>query len=333
MGPQGETNRVSSGSGSKLGLSMLTKYIHSQSDVQSVNIGGGTRIWQYCVILPGARIGMDCNICSHVFIENDVIIGDRVTIKCGVQVWDGVHIEDDVFVGPNVSFTNDLHPRSKSHLSKPLMTRICRGASIGANATILPGLTVGEEAMIGSGAVVTQNVPRSAIVVGNPAKIIGYVNTSIAVDNALLPAAQNLDQPGVSGVSIYNLQHIQDMRGDLCVGELGKNLPFTPRRFFVVSNVPDAKVRGEHAHKKCHQFLICICGSLSLVVDDATNRQEIKLSSALIGVHIEPGIWGVQYKYSPDANLLVFASHEYDPSDYLRDYQDFIDWRKSQDVG
>lgn len=151
--------------------------IHSLSDVQSAHIGHGTRVWQFCVILGDARIGADCNICSHVFIENDVIIGDRVTVKCGVQIWDGMRISDDVFIGPNVTFTNDPFPRSRKKIDQYPVTTIGQGASIGANATILPGITIGGGAMIGAGAVVTRDVPENAIVKGNPAVLAGYVNT------------------------------------------------------------------------------------------------------------------------------------------------------------
>ena len=142
------------------------------TDVQSVNIGAGTSIWQFCVVLPEAQIGDECNICSHCFIENDVIVGDRVTVKCGVQLWDGLRIEDDVFIGPNVTFTNDMQPRSKQYPDAFYQTIIRQGASIGANATILPGIEVGERAMVGAGAVVTKSVAAGLTVVGNPAKEI-----------------------------------------------------------------------------------------------------------------------------------------------------------------
>ena len=147
-------------------------FIHPSSDVQSKQIGEGTRIWQYVVILPEAIIGRDCNICSHCFIENKVVVGDRVTIKCGVQLWDGVTLEDDVFVGPNVTFTNDLQPRSRNAAAELLPTVVKKGASIGANATILPGLTIGEGAMVGAGSVVTKDVPSGVTVVGNPARSV-----------------------------------------------------------------------------------------------------------------------------------------------------------------
>lgn len=146
--------------------------IHKLSDVQSVNIGRDTNIWQYCVVLARAIIGQNCNICSHCLIENDVTIGNNVTIKSGVQVWDGISIENNVFIGPNVTFTNDKSPRSKEYPESFLKTVIKANASIGANATILPGITIGEYAMVGAGSVVTHNVPAHTTVIGNPAKEI-----------------------------------------------------------------------------------------------------------------------------------------------------------------
>lgn len=147
-------------------------FIHKLSDVQSSNIGEGTRIWQFSVILSEALIGKDCNICAHTFIENDVVIGDRVTVKSGVYLWDGLTIEDDVFIGPCVAFTNDKKPRSKKYHHEYMRTILKKGASIGANATILPGITIGEGAMIGAGAVVTKDVAPFTVVTGNPAKFL-----------------------------------------------------------------------------------------------------------------------------------------------------------------
>ncbi len=152
-------------------------YQHPSADVQSPAIGEGSRVWQFCVILPGARIGRDCNICSHCFIENDVVVGDRVTVKCGVQLWDGVTLEDDVFVGPNVTFTNDLFPRSRQTPAAFRKTFIKKGASIGANATLLSGIVIGEKAMVGAGSVVTRDVPAGAVVVGNPARVVRTLPT------------------------------------------------------------------------------------------------------------------------------------------------------------
>jgi len=303
--------------------------IHPLSDVQSKTIGKGTRVWQYVVILPDAVIGKDCNICNNVFIENKVTIGDRVTIKSGVQLWDGVTVEDDVFIGPNVTFTNDKFPRSKQYPESYQKSLIRKGASIGANATILPGVTVGINAMVGAGAVVTQDVPPRAIVVGNPARIVDYVDTEHFAPTTEPTTVSSKKQSKVNGVQLFEINHVTDMRGDLCAMEWQKDLPFAPNRVFFVYNVPDAKVRGEHAHKECHQFLVCVNGSMSVVVDDGVAREEYLLDKPWLGIYMPPLTWGIQYKYSSDAVLMVFASHAYDPEDYIRDYEVFLNEVKS----
>ena len=148
-------------------------FIHDKALVdECVSIGAGSRVWGFTHLLSGAQIGDDCNICEQVFIEGDVVIGNCVTVKCGVQLWDGLRVEDDVFIGPNVTFTNDLFPRSKHYLEAFLQTRIKAGASIGGGAVILPGITIGEKAMVGAGAVVTKSVPAGAVMAGNPARVI-----------------------------------------------------------------------------------------------------------------------------------------------------------------
>lgn len=303
--------------------------IHNLADVRSANIGAGSRVWQFCVVFTGATIGTNCNICAHVLIENDVVIGNNVTIKSGVQLWDGVRIEDNVFIGPNVTFTNDMHPRSKKYPENFLHTVVKAGASVGANATILPGVVISEGAMVGAGAVVTRSVPPNAIVVGNPARIIGYTNTQSAelakqaakTEKCKPPFA---DKSTVSGVTIHKFPLISDIRGTLTVGEFEQHIPFLPKRYFMVFDVPSKETRGEHAHRACHQFLICVRGSCAVVADDGINRTEVMLDAPDKGIYLPPMIWGVQYKYSADAVLLVFASHHYDASDYIRDYSEFL---------
>jgi UDP-2-acetamido-3-amino-2,3-dideoxy-glucuronate N-acetyltransferase len=301
--------------------------VHAQAICESKAVGEGTRIWAFAHVLSGAQIGADCNICDHVFIENDVKLGDRVTVKCGVQLWDGVELEDDVFVGPNVTFTNDSFPRSKQYPEKFAKTLVKRGASIGANATLLPGLTIGARAMIGAGAVVTKDVPPLAIVKGNPGRISGYVDTTMAATvgaRRIEPSAITEVLPTrVRGVRICSLPVHTDMRGDLTASEFEKDLPFSPRRYFIVFNVPSEKVRGEHAHRECHQFLVCVRGSCHVIADDGTHREEFVLDHPGIGIHLPPHIWVTQYRYSSDAVVLVFASLAYDAQDYVRDYDDF----------
>lgn len=149
--------------------------IHSLCNCMA-SVPESTRVWQYCVIFPNAQIGSNCNICSHCLVENDVTIGDNVTIKSGVHIWDGVRIEDNVFVGPNVAFTNDLYPRSKQYPKEFYKTILKKGCSIGANSTIVCGITIGEKAMIGAGSVVTKDIPAGELWVGNPAKFVRKID-------------------------------------------------------------------------------------------------------------------------------------------------------------
>lgn len=296
---------------------------HEAAIVESAEIGPGTRIWAFAHVLPGARIGADCNLCDHVFVENHVVVGDRVTVKSGVQLWDGVRLEDDVFVGPNATFTNDPFPRSRQRPERFSPTIVRRGASIGANATLLCGITIGARAMVGAGAVVTRDVPPNAIVAGNPAEIRGYVETATAEAPALPTRPGETKTLDVGGVTLHRLPQFSDLRGSLVPAEVERDLPFRPERIFLVHDVPSRHVRGEHAHRTLHQFLICVAGECSLVVDDGRDRREIRLDSPTLGVHLPPMVWGIQYKFSPDAVLLVLASAPYDAEDYIRDYEKF----------
>ncbi|MBA3537284.1 MAG: WxcM-like domain-containing protein [Tatlockia sp.] len=305
-------------------------YIHETADVQSARIGKDTKIWQFVVILPGAKIGDEVNICSHCFVENDVIIGDRVTIKSGVQLWNGLRIEDDVFIGPNVTFSNDKFPRSKAYPEKFLETLIEKGASVGAGAVILPGLTIGRGAMIGAGAIVTKSVPSFAIVTSPAAKISGYVDSNFSLPpTESTESATKIGAPvGVGGVRLHKLKLVKDPRGELCVGEFMKDIPFSPKRYFLIFNVPEGKVRGEHAHYKCQQFLICVKGSCTIVVDDGESRAEIQLDTAEQGIYLPPLTWGTLYQYSSGAVLLAFTSDYYDAGDYIHNYDQFCEISK-----
>ncbi|MGA9628091.1 MAG: WxcM-like domain-containing protein [Bryobacteraceae bacterium] len=266
---------------------------HPTAIVESSSIGRGTRIWAFAHVLSGAVIGADCNICHHTFIENEVRIGDRATIKCGVQLWDGITIEDDVFIG--------------------------------SNATLMPGITVGQRAMIGAGAVVTGDVPPLAIVTGNPARIVGYEGAD-APSTAAAAAApvKGATETTVAGVALHRLPQAQDLRGLLTYAEVGEQIPFDVKRCFLVSGVATKDVRGEHAHRKLHQFLVCVQGQCHIVADDGRNRQEFALDSPALALSLPPMVWGIQYKFSQDAVLLVLCSEKYDSADYIRDYSEFL---------
>jgi acetyltransferase-like isoleucine patch superfamily enzyme len=298
----------------------VSPFVHPQGICESETVGDLTRVWAFAHVLPGARIGVDCNICDHVLVENDVVVGDRVTVKSGVQLWDGVRLGDDVFVGPNVTFANDRFPRSKQYPEEFLQTVVGDGASLGAGAVILPGIRIGRNAMVGAGAVVTKDVPANAVVVGNPARITGYAGATRASTPA--PAGTPGDEL-TAGARLIPLKVASDLRGSLAAIELGADLPFVPARFFAVFDVPSKDVRGEHAHRACEQVLVCLRGSVACIVDDGTERTQVRLDRPDVALYMPAMTWGTQYQYTDDAVLGVFASLPYDADDYIREYEQF----------
>jgi acetyltransferase-like isoleucine patch superfamily enzyme/dTDP-4-dehydrorhamnose 3,5-epimerase-like enzyme len=313
-----------------------TYFRHPQAIVETDRVGPGTRVWAFAHVLPGAVIGRDCNICDHVFIENDVVVGDRVTVKCGVQLWDGVTLEDDVFVGPNATFTNDPFPRSRQYPERFARTTVRAGASIGANATLLPGIEIGQGAMVGAGAVVTHDVPPGVVVTGNPARIRHRVADGALQDTASRDEATGREDAGASdgsaplpaltarGARVTPIPVIADSRGALSYAQLGDQLPFVPRRYFLLFDVPAGAIRGAHAHRALEQFVVCVHGSCRVIVDDGEHRDELRLSSPELGVYVPPLLWTTVVPDSRDTAVIVLASAEYDPADYLRDYDEFL---------
>jgi UDP-2-acetamido-3-amino-2,3-dideoxy-glucuronate N-acetyltransferase len=311
-------------------------YIHPTADVQTVHIGDGTRIWQYVIALPGAIVGRECNVCAYVFLENDVTVGNRVTIKSGVQLWDGIVIEDDVFIGPNVSFTNDKFPRSKIPRQSLPRIQIQQGASLGAGSVILPGVTIGRYAMVGAGAIVTSSVPSFAIVKGNPARITGYsysnqksslpVSVSAPWNDAgfKLESTKESVASVIRGVNFHFFKQFEDLRGKLTALEFTHDLPFIPQRLFFTYDVPSLETRGEHAHRNCHQLLIAVSGTISVFVSNGREQSSVQLSSASHGLHIEPMVWASQSQYSKGACLVVLASQAYEDKDYIRTMDEYL---------
>jgi hypothetical protein len=264
-------------------------------------VGDGTRLAPFSVVAAGAVVGEGCTLSEHAVVCDRAVIGDAVVLEPGAIV-------------------------SGS-------TRVERGALIGAGAMVAGGLTVGENAQVRAGAVVERSVPPHAIVAGNPAHIVGYAGLA-PVEKAPLARddpGQSVYRSHVEGVTLRRLPLVVDLRGKLTFGELPDALPFTPRRFFMVFDVPGAEVRGEHAHRTCHQFLVCVRGSCSVVVDDGERREELALDSPTLGLYLPPMVWATQYGYSVGAALLVLASDPYDAGDYIRDYHSFIEAKRSED--
>jgi UDP-2-acetamido-3-amino-2,3-dideoxy-glucuronate N-acetyltransferase len=250
----------------------------------------------------------------------------KITLMPGCYVEPGVELEEKVYVGPNAVIL--------SHSGNDLPKTILRaGGQVGANATVLQGVTIGVRAQVKPGSVVTKSVPPLAIVEGNPARIIGYVETGEKTANDVdhqQSVRYTHKLAKVKDVSLHRFSMVPDLRGNLSVGEFEREIPFTPSRYFLVLDVPTAETRGEHAHRKCKQFLIAVKGSVSVVADDGFSREEFLLNQPNIGLYLPAMTWGIQYRYSADAVLLVFASDFYDPNDYIRDYDEFLNLVQSQ---
>lgn len=257
---------------------------------------------------------------AHVDVSAHISSG--CVIEWGAYLGPLVDLEEDVRVGVNVTFADPAPGISAS------VTRVKRHTNIGANATIAHGVVIASNVEVRPGSVVTRSVPPNAIVEGNPAAIVGYVgadrSTPAAAYNPIDRIAAGIEGTPVKGVTVHNFPVIPDMRGNLSVGEFERQVPFLPKRFFMVYDVPSSEIRGEHAHRANHQFLVCVRGSCVVVADDGASRAEVLLSEPNKGIYLPPMTWGIQYKYTKDALLLVFASDFYDSADYIRDYDEFL---------
>lgn len=261
-------------------------------------------------------------IAPSAVVEAGCVVGAGCIVRSGAHLGAGSWLEADIVVGPNATL------EAASDGMEETGIKVLAGVRIGANATICAGVTLAARSEIRPGAVVTRSVPPYAIVEGNPATIVGYVNTEI--DKAVNAGSSgrrvaSVEQTPVKGVTVHRFPVHPDLRGNLTVGEFDRQIPFTPQRYFMVFGVPSREIRGEHAHRECHQFLICVEGSCALVADDGEKRAEILLDDPSLGVYLPPMTWSIQYKYSANAKLLVFASHHYDGADYIRDYREYLE--------
>lgn len=249
-------------------------------------------------------------------------IDESVCLPADSVVQSGAYIPANVSLGPG------CHIGANAAFVEGDQTVVHRGVRIGANATLMPGITLAAKCVVRPGAVVSRSVPPGAIVEGNPAAIVGYVDTlrglaaAVQLPPRRVPSVETLP---VAGVKVHQFPVVPDLRGNLTVGEFGPQVPFLPKRYFMVYGVPNREIRGEHAHRECHQFLICVQGSCAVVADDGRVRAEVVLDTPHRGLYLPPMTWGIQYKYTADAMLLVFASHPYDPADYIREYEQFLD--------
>lgn len=275
---------------------------------------------QYSQISNDLKCGKNCTIGNFVTIESGVTLANDIVISNGSYICSNIKIENGVYIGPNTTFL-DSNPNASSAC-------IHAKVKIVANAVIYP-VQIGENAVVSAGAVVTKDVPPNAIVDGNPAQIIDYVNT-IKHTPQSIPASQ----PGTQSTTNAQLRSISsysDTRGDLSVIEIEKDLPFKIKRFFYTYHIESTSIRGEHAHKECEQFLISVHGSVNVICDNGKIREEFLLDSPQKGLYLPAKCWGIQYKHSPDNVLLVCASHEYNEADYIRKYNDFLEYLKNQD--
>lgn len=271
-------------------------------------------------VVETRALGAGCTVQEHASLGAEVTLDTDVSVGSGARLLGAVAVGPGATIGPNAVVGRLDGMRDGAIV-------IGRDVHIGANATVLAGVGVGRGAVVEPGSVVDGDVPAYAVVRGSPARIVGYVDTPPQTTEAEIVDPSAVQVPtaaGVRGVVLHPLARATDLRGSLAALEFG-DLPFMPQRVFAVYGVPNESVRGAHAHRACGQLLVCMSGEVSSVADDGSSRQEFRLSSPEIGLFIPPMIWSMQYRYTRDAVLAVLAELPYDPDDYIRDYEEFLE--------
>ena len=300
--------------------------IHDTAVYQPDCIGAGCTIGAFSYIAPTARIGSGCVVAEHVVVGPAVHLGDGVRIGAGAQLLGAVTVSDEAVIEAQATILGpDSHEDAR--------TTIGPRARVRAGAVIEAGVSLGADCVVEVSAAVGRPVPSYAIVAGNPAHITGYVATPGPTGTHHVHVAEAGGESVVHGVKLVRLTAAVDLRGQLVAAQAPDQIPFDPSRIFVVFGVPSQEVRGEHAHRECAQFMIAASGAVSILVDDGQNREEFRLESRDMGLLVPPMTWGVQYKYTPDAALLVLASRPYEAHDYIRDYETFLAEVEARRVG
>jgi UDP-2-acetamido-3-amino-2,3-dideoxy-glucuronate N-acetyltransferase len=288
--------------------------VHPAAIVEAGAVLAGTAVGAYSRVGPEVEIAGPCAIAEHAILSGRILLSP------------GVEIGPQVYLGGPLTIETGVRIAARSCIDAAGGAAIVlgEGASIGANATIWPGVTVGKRARVEPGSVVTKNVPAMAVVAGNPAQIVRYSGVPSDPPQAHDGVTAEVTSTPIRGVTLRRLPLHEDLRGNLTFGEAARHVPFPIRRYFLSFAVASEQVRGEHAHRSLHQFLVAAHGRVHIVADDGVNQADFLLDRPDLGIHIPPMIWSVQYRFSADAVLLALCSEPYEPADYIRDYAEFL---------
>ena len=298
--------------------------VHPAAVVESRKMGPGSTVGAYSRVGPDVEIGAGCAIGEQTVLEGPIRIADGVTIGSHAYLAGPLTIEAGARIGPKCCIDASVGPDG---------VVVCEEAVVGAQATIWPGVTVAKRAHVEAGSVVTKNVPAMAVVAGNPAQIVRYCATPVAPARAHTIAAAEAAPTEIDGVMLHHLPVHEDLRGNLTFGEAQRHVPFAVKRYFLTFAVASEEVRGEHAHRRLHQFLVCVHGRVHIAADDGRKQADFILDRPNLGLYIPPMIWSVQYRFSADAALLGLCSEYYDPADYIRDYAEFLELARLRQQG